>query len=362
MKALRVVFPAPRQVALEEFELAAPGPGQVLVKTEQTLISTGTELTALTGDFPPRSVWANYVRYPWYPGYSHVGRVLAAGPPTGGQSPGGRGGGGGSSGPGESDQGSAAPGALVLSHAPHASHALVPREHVRVLPPGVGAAEATFGVLAATVLNGVRRARIALGEAVAIAGAGLLGQLCAQVVRLSGGFPVISIDLAAGRLQLASRLRAAGPTHTLCMPVAEARPEVLRLTRGRGADAAFEVTGHPAVVAPLLRLLRREGRAILLGSPRGPSQIDLHDEVHTLGLHVIGAHASTHPSHETFLTPWTRERNVELFLALLQAGHLDVRSLITHQYPGTAAPEAFALLLEDRTQAVGVILDWTSLP
>jgi 2-desacetyl-2-hydroxyethyl bacteriochlorophyllide A dehydrogenase len=338
MKGMRIVFPGPRQVVLEEYEVDGPGPGQVLIKAEHTVISTGTELTGFSGDFPAESAWARYVRYPWQPGYSHVGRVVAVG------------------------QGVRAeglePGALVLSHGGHASLVLASSERVRPLPAGVGAEEGTFGVLGATVMNGVRRARIELGEVVAVVGAGLLGQLCAQLVGLAGAFPVIAIDLAENRLQLAARL---GVTHTLRLPVEAAGAEVQRLSKGRGADVAFEVTGHPAVVAPLLRLLRREGRAILLGSARGQSHVDFHDEVHTLGLHVIGAHVSTHPERETFHAPWTRERNVELFFDLLQARHLDVGSLITHRYPATEAAGAYGMLLEDRTRAVGVLLDWTGV-
>jgi threonine dehydrogenase-like Zn-dependent dehydrogenase len=80
--------------------------------------------------------------------------------------------------------------------------------------------------------------------------------------------------------------------------------------------------------------------------------------VHTLGLRIIGAHNSTHPPVETPDSPWTLHRHAELFFDLLTAGELDVRSLISHTYSGTAAAEAFGMLLEDRTQAMGVILNW----
>src|ERR1051326_8416921 len=79
MNALRVQFPAPRQVELREVPLEPPGPGQASVRTLCTLISTGTELTALTGDFPPNSAWSRYVQYPWTAGYSHVGEVESLG-------------------------------------------------------------------------------------------------------------------------------------------------------------------------------------------------------------------------------------------------------------------------------------------
>ena len=336
MKGIRVVFPAPRQVVLEEVEVGEPGPGQVLLRTEKTLISTGTELTGLSGEFPPGSAWAQYVRYPWYPGYSNVARVVAAGP----------------------DVRDLPEGTLVVSSAPHASLVLARAERVRPLPPSVHLEEGTFTVLAATVLNGVRRARIELGETVVIAGAGLLGQLAAQFARLCGAFPLICIDLSAQRLESAARL---GATHTLAMPVEEAAAEVQRLSRGRGADVLFEVTGNPAVIPPLLKLARREARVILLGSPRGPSQVDFHEEVHRLGLHLIGAHTSTHPDHETAQQPWTRARNEQLFLDLVAAGLVKVGELITHRYPATDAPAAYAMLLEDRTRAIGVILDWANI-
>ena len=79
VKSRQVVFTAPRQVVIEERELNYPGAGQVLVKSLFTLVSTGTELTALTGDFPPGSAWARYVSYPFSPGYDNVGEVVALG-------------------------------------------------------------------------------------------------------------------------------------------------------------------------------------------------------------------------------------------------------------------------------------------
>ncbi|MBS7609267.1 hypothetical protein KEJ19_01685 [Candidatus Bathyarchaeota archaeon] len=48
----RVVFPKPCEVAIVRTEVPEPSKGQVLIKTLVTLISTGTELTILSGDFP----------------------------------------------------------------------------------------------------------------------------------------------------------------------------------------------------------------------------------------------------------------------------------------------------------------------
>jgi NADPH:quinone reductase-like Zn-dependent oxidoreductase len=74
-----VVFPGPRQVAIENRERPCPQEDEILVKTDVTLISMGTELTILSGQFPERSAWANYGRYPFLPGYSNIGRVVEVG-------------------------------------------------------------------------------------------------------------------------------------------------------------------------------------------------------------------------------------------------------------------------------------------
>lgn len=74
-----MVFPKPFEVEVEEFEVGEPSSGQVLIESELTLISTGTELTALTGDFPKPSAWSNYVKYPFIPGYTCIGRVMKTG-------------------------------------------------------------------------------------------------------------------------------------------------------------------------------------------------------------------------------------------------------------------------------------------
>src|SRR5881227_710227 len=77
--ASTVVFPAPRRAEVVQEAVREPGPNEVLIEGRASLISTGTELTAYDGQFPPNSVWSRYVQYPWTAGYSHVGRVVAVG-------------------------------------------------------------------------------------------------------------------------------------------------------------------------------------------------------------------------------------------------------------------------------------------
>ncbi len=329
-----VVFTGARQVAMEERELPNPGPEEVLIRTHCSLISTGTELSAFGGNLRPGSRWAQYVRYPWRPGYSNVGTVVALGEGVTGLEVGRR----------------------VVSHGGHASLVVQKQTLVQPVPDGVSDEDATFCTLGVICLNGVRLARLQLGESVVVCGAGLVGVLTADLARKSGAWPVISIDLAPARLEFA---RAHGASYVLGMGADRAEPDVRRITKGRMADVVFEVTGDPAVIAPLTRMARRLGRVILLGSPRGLTEIDFHDEVHTNGLHIIGAHNSTHTPVETPYNVWTMQRDRELFLDLLAAGEVYVGGLITHRFSGEEGPAAFQQLWADRTRLMGVVLDWT---
>ena len=50
-----VVFLEPKKVTIENRALPSPGDNGLLVQTTRTLISTGTELTILNGEFPKDS-------------------------------------------------------------------------------------------------------------------------------------------------------------------------------------------------------------------------------------------------------------------------------------------------------------------
>src|SRR5579872_4982844 len=75
----RIVFHGAAQVACEDFAPSPCGPTQVQVRSEFTLMSTGTELIALHRVFEAGTDWDRWVRYPFVPGYACVGRVTAVG-------------------------------------------------------------------------------------------------------------------------------------------------------------------------------------------------------------------------------------------------------------------------------------------
>lgn len=334
MKGYRIVFPQPKKVGIEEFDVHAPGKEDVLVETEVTLISTGTELTAFTGDFPKPSTWADYIRYPFTPGYSNIGRVVEVGEDVEGLNPGDR----------------------VASLLPHATHGVVKARDLVLVPRNVAPEHAAFHTIACIVINSIRHARIDLGESVVVVGLGPLGQLTVLFSRMSGAYPVVGVDLAEERLELALK---SGATHVVRGgDWGKVSEEVRHVTQGRMADVVFEVTGNPEVIPGAIRLARELGRFIVLSSPRGPSTLDFHDEVNRPSRTIIGTHASSQPPFETPLHPWTRRRNAELFLNFLSDGVVNIGHLITHRFHWREAANAYDMLFKSRHKTLGVVLDF----
>ena len=316
-----------------EEPVPTPGPREFIIQTECTLISTGTELTAFSGDFPPGSSWASYVKYPWRAGYSNVGHIVEIG-----------------------DRVICFKiGDCVTSMGPHAKFVLGSETRAIIVPDEIKHEEASFASLAATVLNGVRSAKIELGDSVVIFGLGILGQLTLQFLRLEGAYPIISVDISRARLDLARKLGADIATDAKDGAL---RDILKKATGDRMPDVVFEVTGNPEVIPLALSVVKKQGKVIILSSPRGVSQVDFHDLVNAKGISIIGAHVSTHPVYGTPYAPWTKNRNIELFFEFIKMGRVQVEPLISHRFSWEKAPEAYKMLLEDRSQAMGVVFEW----
>lgn len=119
----------------------------------------------------------------------------------------------------------------------------------------------------AQVLYGFERAGLRLGESVAIQGAGGLGAYAVAVAVASGASPVIVIDSVPERLEFARAMGADVILSLTDLPDARARTqEVQKLTGGWGADVVVEVAGTASPYPEGIRMLARGGRYLALGS------------------------------------------------------------------------------------------------
>ncbi len=333
MDSLNIFFTGPGKVEVARQEVLPPGPGQVLVETRRTLISTGTELICFHRRFAPGTHWDGWVKYPFSPGYSSAGIVREVGDGVEGLRPGDR----------------------VATRRPHRQWVTVNAASALKIPDAISDEEAIWFGLAGIVQNGVRRAEHELGDAVVVVGLGILGQLVTQYTRLMGAREVIAIETAPARLAMAA---AHGATQTLELPVSEARAEVARLTDDRGADVVYDVTGHASVLSAALPLVRRFGKLLLLGDTGTPSEQRLTPDVVTRGLRIIGAHDNNPPAAATDHAWWTHRNMARLFFTFLERGQMRVADLVTHRFRPDEAPSAYDFLTHDRASAMGVVFEW----
>ncbi len=335
MKYKTVVFTDVKKVEFTEIETGALKPGEILVKTKKTMISTGTELSILCREgIEKECVWTSYGAYPFYPGYNNVGVVIDVAD--------------------EKDRHLL--GKRVLSYVPHARYGILnSEEDLTVLPDEIDDEDALFTVFGQIVLQGIRRGRVVMGETAVVYGAGLLGQITVDFLRLSGCARVVVCDTAEKRLSLITKI----PIVTTVNPLKESVKDVVyNVTKGRMADVVFELTGVGPLIPKEMECLHDLGRLVILSSPRGETTMDFHDFVNRTSTEIIGAHNMSHTPVATLNDPWDKARDNEFFMDTVINGFIDVKRLISHREPYTKAIELYKMLIEDRPNAMGVLMDW----
>lgn len=332
--SLNIVFVEPHKIELRHEPVGTPAPNEILIKTRRTLISTGTELNALLQRYEPTSYQASWMKYPFNPGYSNIGEVLAVG----------------------SAITTFKPGDLAATRVNHRQFSNTTIDRAAVVPPALHGREeeAAFCAIACIVQNGIRAAEPKLGDVVAVVGLGLLGQLAVQFALVAGARYVVAIDPVQKRRDLAL---AHGATHAVST-IDDAKKLLAALTRDRLADTVYEITGLPHVLAPALGLCRKIGTLLLLGTSGNPSQQHLSADFVSRGLKIIAAHDVTPPSPGTDRDYWSHPHMSELFLDLLATGRLRTKNLITHRFKPTEAQAAYDTLINDSPNTMGVTFEW----
>jgi 2-desacetyl-2-hydroxyethyl bacteriochlorophyllide A dehydrogenase len=332
MTAYSVVFTGVRKVELQAQSRPAVAGGEVLVRTERTLISPGTELALYEGTHSAlHDPEIPFAKYPHRPGYAAVGRVEACGAAVDAVKPGDR----------------------IFFLGRHETWSLLrPAEAVWLpapadLPPDK-ILFARLVQIAATASYCFR----SRPERVLVLGAGLIGMLAAQVFQAQGIREVVVQDINAARLALAARcgiLRCVLGTGT---SLAQALAEL-----GAEPDVIVEATGVPALVPAALAAVRRRGDVVLLGSPRDRMEIDLYKHIHRKGVALIGAHEAMLPDRAPAGQP-SRQALLEQALTWLRRGQICVDGLVTNVVRPEDLPVTYERISKDKSNVLGVIVDW----
>jgi 2-desacetyl-2-hydroxyethyl bacteriochlorophyllide A dehydrogenase len=313
MKARAVYFVAPGRVELREVEVPDPPEGHILVATEWSGISSGTELLAYRGEVDPDlpldetlGALAGTFAYPFRYGYSTVGRVVRpAGPFQEGQ--------------------------RVFAFHPHQDRFVADaREAVAVADLDPRAA--TLYPMVETALQVSLDAAPRLGETAVVVGLGAVGILVAALLTRTGA-------VVLGSEPEPARRAAAEAFGVLALDPDDVSEAVAAETSGQGADLVVEASGNPGALASSLGLLAHEG-TILVCSWYGtkPVSLPLGAAFHRRRLALRSTQVSTIPAALT--ARWDRRRRAELAWRL--ARELPLSVLATHAFPFEQAAEAYA--------------------
>ena len=310
--SLAIVLEQPERLTLRSLPLDEPAAGDVVVETEFSGISTGTERLFYTGRMPSFPGMG----YPLVPGYETVGRVIEAGPEAG-----------------------IAPGTHVFVpgarcygpvhglHGGASSRLVSPASRVVPVAPAWGE-KAVLIALAATALHAVKSASEpvgAPGASVLIVGHGVLGRLLARLVTLAGASPAVW-ETSPARRDGALGYEVIAPEDD----------------RRRDYGTIFDVSGDSAALDSLIARLRPGGEIVLAG---------FYDR-----LSFAFPPAFLREARFRIAAQWA-DGDLREVVDLVDGGRLSLDGLITHRRASsdaaTAYPEAFA-----DPDCLKMVLDW----
>jgi len=186
----------------------------------------------------------------------------------------------------------------------------------------------------------VSEARVA-GRSVAIFGDGPIGVFAAGVARAYGATSVICLGMQPYRLDL---MRRFSPDHVVDVRKTPAAEAIREITRGEGVDVVLEMSGSEAALHDGLASVKRGGDFVAFGIPSKPVSIDLAEEVIFKGIRIIAING------RRMFGTWYEVAN------LLGSGRLDIRPVITHEFPLDRIDEAMSILNAREIRAGKIVL------
>ena len=308
MESMAVILDAPRRLALRPLELVAPGPGDVLVETRFSGISTGTEKLLWSGEMPRFPGMG----YPLVPGYESVGRIVDAGADVAGRI----------------GEWVFVPGASCYKDARGlfggtARKLVVPS--ARAIPVSESLADAgTLCALAATAMH-----ILASGDAPElIVGHGVLGRLLARMCIASGRPAPVVWDNKAER-------REGAVGYDCIAPKDDDR---------RDYKAIVDVSGNADVLDQLMGRIARHGEIVLAGFYANRISFAFPP--------AFQAEARLRVAAE-----WKPE-DLAATGALIETGALELTGLVTHIRPAEEAASAYPAAFLD-AECLKMVLDWS---
>ncbi len=311
-------------------------PSGVLVETDVSALSTGTDLGNYQGD-------STYVPgapdYPRWVGYSNCGIVRAAG----------------------GEVRSVRPGDRVFTARPHLSAFVAEeREILAVVPAAVPSEHASLAYLTNLGLQALRVSGFQPGEDVALIGLGVIGLCTIPLARAMGAGRVVAIANSPERAAVAARL---GADECIVSSGPEGRRR-LGEARDNLCDIAILTANTWDAYRDAMEIVRKRGRVPILGFPgRGQPAPDFNPLAaewiyrKQLGLFGSGLSAvSDAPPHEL---RFNLKRELAYLAGLMAQGRLDFTPVISHRFPARRLREAYDIAASRDKNFTAAVFDWS---
>lgn len=185
-----------------------------------------------------------------------------------------------------------------------------------------------------TGFKGAENANIKIGDTVVVLAQGPIGLCATAGARLLGATTIIAVDGNDHRLEIARKM---GADVTLNFRNVDVVEEVMKLTKGRGADSSIEALGTQATFAQAMEVLKPGGTLSSLGVYSEDLSIPLAQFAAGLGDHTI----------RTALCPGGKERMRRL-MNVIEANRLDLGVMVTHQRKLDDIVQAYDLFANQR--------------
>jgi predicted dehydrogenase/threonine dehydrogenase-like Zn-dependent dehydrogenase len=246
----------------------------------------------------------------------------------------------------------------------HAEYVDVPVNLVVKMPEGLDFLRASTVALGGIAMQGVRRADLNLGEMCVVVGAGIIGLLTLQMLKISG-VRVAVTDIDERRLDIAKELGAELALNPLKDDIIE---QIWNWSNGYGADAVIftAATNSSEPLSQSFKMCKKKGRVVLVGV----SGMEIkREDIYTKELDFListsygpGRYDRNYEEkgldYPYSYVRWTENRNMSEYLRLVNNGEVKLEKLIDAKFPIEEVSKAFDFLQNNNPKPLMVILDY----
>ncbi len=224
----------------------------------------------------------------------------------------------------------------VISNGGHAEFVCVPQNLCAHIPENTSFEEASFTVIGAIGLQGIRLVQPTFGETVVVIGLGLIGLITADLLK-ANGCRVIGFDFDENKVNLAIARGITAYNSSNGLDVVATVQELTKQAGGADAVIITASTKSNDVIGQAAKMSRKRGRIVLVGViGLSIDRSDFYKKELSFQVSCSYGPGRYDENYENkgqdyplAFVRWTQKRNFEAILQAMSSGQISVKDLIT---------------------------------